>query len=1586
MARSPTVRTAKGKATALSGKMFKEHIPMLIRDSWIQLIKRITAMADKEYVDATLDVMNKELAASRLGDLPDVMGQEYPGFNAFVSTLNSYVNSMSSAMTNGSLASKLKLTKSTSNGTWRFVLGGDRDMIFGAENVPGGATMLGTKNPYKSIVNLMRLAGVDVHTGTNVKDAFKNNRVDFSFPAAYPSGNWPSPLLITTPNAASEQLADTDIITIKIEVDVKIDDAGCVITPKLVMEIDVSLYNQIVEGVEDAKESPNLFYVFTYLSHATASANSATKSSRGQSWKGGPITDLRRVSSLLRKTAQELGVAKPRVNKGGFCISPQGLPMFIPVVDRCSEYVEDISKNTKLNDNGEYTFQETMLEWANTVVLVDWFNDYILYTDSQGAIKFYAMLGARPLDVMSEWSFLEQPVTNRDSLMNWLKDAMDYAYAFVTPEEATPFMTKQATDYFSGHAPSIHDAWNKVLSNRVDRARFVRSAFKRDSRISIKHLLGIDIEEMEGTESYLEGMKAYSSVISAYFRALYKKIDKIDLPVLASFALPRYLGWASETYSDLDKLKASQTARTSAITDMLHTAVAPEELDFPNVDTSEAGLTGLMPHQVNALMATKGVKTPRAAYPIATGGGKGVVSFLEILQQMDDGFIKRPLIITKPRLVKENISEINRLSKGKINIVPIRTRNIRHLKRKAGLKTAKLFLDWAKNMPANTIFIAAYSDFGTRATLFPDMEVPGKALWYDVNLSQMVHIVRLLGIDSVFGDESHLIKNFKSNRSRCSYSVFAGAEFTRLASGSMSPNTPVDYMGQYFALNPVLFGNNKDEFEAAYNIRAGLIKDDDSARDLNARMAETVRVFKADEEDWAYVLPVFKDSIVNFTLTPLQEEFYNILMKRALLEMQHLEEDGKKKPTKSVVKIKDEDDEDDGDDEDDEDDDDEDEDGKFIAAATSALAIVEQFLIAPDENQEYVSWTKQPTGRDLVSPAVYAMDQQAEQHFSSIPKELHAESKIIMFGWNKVASKHYFKHSKFKDVMLKYEAGDEEIIRRFKTEGNMLMLAADEGSLREGENLQMCSIIFRSQPVWTPGDYKQAAARAYRPDPRGKYASREDVKHIWFIAQGASGRPTISSVKLTVMISKAISNARIQYEHDTDWRKASVDFDNLKKLRMNLELIFETQPKDVNPYLDKWSTFNSWVARRVMSAKYRVAERLERIHDVDLIDQKTGKIKDITMFMRLVMRPVISTHDLKGSRREYVPWEMGAIPPDLYGLGEIAILGGQKINIGTPVVTEFGAALVAKTTSERSITVTLASGKNVTLRRLAVGVPTSITGIKKLTAIVSNKATWKATYASPRVRPTALPNAIGNSIRKPQIAVDPDLDDTKAPGVDVKGEKPKAEIFTAIINGWPFLAIEESETVPALYRQPGWKAITPYVAYTFASWAQAEKFLDIVVKRYSMKQSKFDALLAELEVLRKGRAMKLQQRVKDTEVRSFFMAQHKKLGVAKDGREIVDPYWVAIGDKVYLAFDISAHTQGLISWLNRALSKVTGMKKANTSKTGYAVFSFSKMSEAVTAIKMAAKVLDFDAEELQEELNELREDVKQFNRVKTLPR
>src|SRR5690606_38537603 len=118
-------------------------------------------------------------------------------------------------------------------------------------------------------------------------------------------------------------------------------------------------------------------------------------------------------------------------------------------------------------------------------------------------------------------------------------------------------------------------------------------------------------------------------------------------------------------------------------------------------------------------------------------------------------------------------------------------------------------------------------------------------------------------------------------------------------------------------------------------------------------------------------------------------------------------------------------------------------------------------------------WDRKPVGEDLVSPKVRLADRLIERHLAE-HRDNPAHHKIIVFGWNKVASKHFMRHSKYAKMSMHYTAGDEEVVRRFENDDSALIMVADENSLREGFNLQMTSMILRIQAVWTPGEHEQA--------------------------------------------------------------------------------------------------------------------------------------------------------------------------------------------------------------------------------------------------------------------------------------------------------------------------------------------------------------------------------------------------------------------------------------------------------------------------------------------------------------------------------
>lgn len=1577
----PPVNNKRKRRSATSTAEFKNNLPMTLRDAWLTMLSRFGHLLEVNNINVIEDAVKAHLEKNNIADLPKTYDQPFLGYTRFITQLSSFINrGVNILVGTSSFQHSLTMRKSPNMDVYAFRIGlPNWQLVFGPSSIPGAEHAFAAPDPFSVLINLFRdVCNIDFNKSVDVQKLWFGD--DYEQASYHKDANVTTKGLIgLRPNEKSKSLLQTDVVRIKIDCSVVIQDEIMKITPHFDIEVDRSMYDNLVE-YEGQKQEP--LYLYQWMMQACNAASSATIMRR---WKGNKIVDLRIVTQKLRAVKSNFGLAKPRVNSDKFAIGGDGLPLYLPEVDNCAEYVNDISKSTKIDDDGNYSFADSHLIWANRIILVEWFNDYVMYTDPLGYVKIHPLRGVRAMDAASEMMFLSTPVDVNKAVIGLLDNVLKLAADNVKPEEAAALLPKDIAASFGEDVPTVFTAYSSLISfgGGVNRSQD-RSSFSNKSTLAFKHVLGLDLDELRDSKDMPAAIK-YANVVRAYLRGLYKKRGKLDISVFMRLSGLEYMLFAAEKYNDTKVWKARKDEHSKFTQRLNADRLVSDSMDFPNLHIGPKNIQSLMPHQVKYLNSMyDGVQS--GIGNIATGGGKGLISVLDLLQLMDQGLVKRPLLITKPGLVKENITEINRITKGKMNVVPLRTRTIAHMIRKAGLNTAKIFLDWIRNLPTNTIFVCAYSDFGTRRTFFEELEVPARALWYDVHLSQHVHLLRLLGIDGVYGDELHLIKNMESKRSICAYSVFAGAAYTRGASGMLTPNLPKDLVGEMYSQNPIIFGDNIDDFESMYSIRGGQIRTDDAARRIQTRMTELSRYFSADEEDWSFVLPVFKDGIVNYRLTPLQEEFYDHLLQEAMIEMQKREEEMNKKGKRKAVAA--DDDEDDEDSEDGDDDEDPDGDGAYIAALTVTLAKVEQFIVAPDANEEYLRWSKKPTGKDLISPAVDALDKYLDEHFKSVPEDRWAQEKVIVFSYHKVASVHFYKHSKWAKKGLHYTAGQAEVVRRLKTEDAILVMFADEGSLREGENLQMCSRIARMQPVWTPGDYKQAAARAYRPDPRGIYAMRENVRHDWFVAEGVGGRPTIHSVKLGTMISKTVNNARLKYENldSFEWRKISPEFDELKRLRVNFDIVFNTDKEDIDPYMRKWGKFNNWIAQRVEKAKLSFAEELERKHNIDLI--RNGKIIDMQQFLKLAMLPVTSTRSLPGSKTVYVPWEYNATPPDPHDL-DLVVLGGQPAPIGSPVMTEFGAAIVLDDSSDRTLKVELYGGKKMGLRRAAVAIPGSENGMKRLKRIIKDKNQWKSTYQSPKIRASAKAS-IGEDDAEIKTTSKPGTK-TKAPiagqkNASVNGDEvdDNIEIYTQIVNGWPFLAISAEDAPQSLQRASNWNKIDPFVAYTFNSWNLADKFLDKLAEKFFINTTKFDQLVSEMEVMRAGRSLRLTSRLKDSEVRAFFMAQHRMKGKAKNGKFVIDPYWIAFEDVIYLCFDKNSHQPAVLNWLKRASAKIPGIKAAKPND-GFYVCQFKTMAEASEGVRQAAKLLKFDPEQLNEEIQQLKEDLKQFSARKERP-
>ena len=1314
---------------------------------------------------------------------------------------------------------------------------------------------------------------------------------------------------------------------------------------RLDIELDSAVYPYVIDS-----DSFSPYLVYVWINNAVS-----MRASRAQ------IIDPRKSAALTNQMiARYAGptTAKPRTNKAGFAIFKNGMPIAIPAqVDATKELVA--AGDSSLDQDGEFDLTSLVenSKMANKIIYVDWLNDVLVYTTSRCTAEVLDLSGTMKLDEASEAVLLSGAIT--DPALVEIFNVIDTMFYEINIDDIQVNMPKDTEFLLERTTPG------------TIRARLISVSGTRgpNSDIQLSHLAGHNLSDFEDDPNIVTNIINYR----AYIKALYKSLsqNKIELKLsgehLARTVRFRILGfdyilWALANHTQ-ESIEALVRARVEERQKELK---SPQRtFEIPNLDASQRGLTGLLPHQGDIISSTS--KTPSLMIlPVDTGGGKTLLALITAIYAIQNRPNIIPMITTKGNLVKGIITELNKVSQGKINPVPLRPFNLRRMKRMAGIKTFADLIKWFRSLPRNTIFINSYTDYSSRSKIYEELpSIPGMLQQRFLD-SQYLRIVRLLGINMLIADESHIVKNADRNRSKGASNAFGAAEVRAIMSGTLLSNTIVDLVGQTKLISPLIFGEDADAFADRYGISSGLIKEDDTAKMIRNRMSSIAAVHSATKDQWSYMLPDKADTMAFVQLTEKQSLFYTKLVNEALIELN---------TNKKLPKANDED-SDDEEDEDSEEDEDEDGDEKIVAKLKAVLSTVEQFIAAPDANTEYVNQVEDPpTGEDLVSPKVRMADRLIEEHLAKHKGNM-STNKLIVFAVNVSAVEHFARHSKFASKALVYYAGDQNALFQWVNDPTKEILVAAETSVREGENWQFSSRILRMQSVWAPGDHEQTIARMYRPDPRGRY-NRDFVEHTWILVNKTDGEPTIDGLKMARLASKFISNARFTYENTPSWRQVSKNFDNLDLLTLSPSFVQHAKQEDLTSYFGAWNIFINWQNNHNLAERLSKARLLEAQTGEDLIDDKTGKIRDINRFISLAMCEVTSNTTIPGSKRVYVPWAPGAVPADPNNLG-LEVLGSRPVREGDVVMMELGPAIVRSITST-SLKVEIFGGRIVGVRRLATAtVPPA--NYHKLAELVSNPSKWRAHSLDP------FDNLPPLTAKGGKTNTTPARNETLVPNTNDEDGRESVDVRTAILNGMPALIIMDETDSDDAIRALGWQEVDEYLSISFRTWGALQTLLEELdsLSSVSIPDKTYNALLDEIDELKSGRAMTLTKRVDPNAVRQFFIDQRRKLGRTDSGKYIVKPYIIAVEREIRLAFDVDSHDTKIIRWLKTNAPKISGVLKVRTTKPFMAKI-FNNAAEARKHLTDLSKVIDFDSGGLNEEITEMNAEIQELQAKRSRP-
>lgn len=1286
-------------------------------------------------------------------------------------------------------------------------------------------------------------------------------------------------------------------------------------------------------------------------------------------------------------SVQDIPGFQPRVNSKGWCITPNG-GLFKPaglkgtsnvvhgdlLIER-EEKLDALSAEiSRLRVAGDTSSPDTLSKitdlekqlaavkegYNGRVMVVDWVNDKVFRYTTEGKESVDDLVGARALDAVTEARFLDMNLT-----ANRIKGSIGSVVAkidnWITTVEREdinndPKLTPAEADRLMYYgSPRSREPEGMGLSNCLQQLLSFRN-------IPLKALAGVDVDNVfEDQPNGAMGARYAKRIASAFQRAYKADVDEV-LDGWSDANRTGMYGWLFETLGSLSQ-RGYDDLRREATTDSERNVAQDKrrgdhtKIKLPNVTVRDGAFEALMPHQVDTFDVLK--QHPKHAFlDISPGGGKTVILSVDAIKSLADGTAKRPLVVTTAELIPQFITEVNAVTNGRINAVPLRPNVIADVIRQQKLKGWRDFVKWVHSFPINTVFFCAYTDFSSSRVFFDDLDIYAEYGSVVRATYQYRQLIAACGFDYVAADESTFAKNPASNRAQGTASAMSRAEYTRPASGTLLNNTVVDLWGQTrMMVNGAVFGTI-EEFSSAYAVMNGIITSSDKAVDLRKDLRRHAAVITKRKSDWAYLMPNFLSSFHQCKLTSKQTDYYNRLMTEAELEIRR-ELDKLKASGLTGDELE----------------------AKIMSILQHRLQTVEQFLVAPDVNKDFTHPKDEdgkllpdlPSGDDLVSPEVRTADEIIDAHIASGRKD-----KVLVFGYHKVWSAHFMKHSKHAKRFLRYTAGDQDTIEKFKKSGKdatIVGMVADINGMKVGQNCQVAGRVLASQAMWSPGDWEQAISRMYRPDPRGIY-NREVVNLDWIMPLNDKGEATLAVAKAARMMSKAISNALVSNADDATWLRIAPTFDNLPLLSMNLELVFDFKMTDAVGYFAGWNRLQDYENTQMQAKRRQVAERLESIHGVKLLDDN-GRVKDVKEFLKLALVPVEDVGDMPGSRRVHTPWIDNAQPPDPHNLGLVLVQDQIEVQPGDVVMTEFGPGEVVGTRNDKqgnlsSLRVKTAVGVgNFSVQQVAAtDLPE---GKKQLRRMFQNLGKYAVIPRGVKTDPSVVKQAPASVApteikRAPTLVVKPQ--ETEEDVHDDADNPDELNLKVGVINGLPALYTkDEAKWLRNVSSE--WVWVDPFVAVDFSSWRGANDFLADLVDAFFMDQTTYDRLLRGADDMKRGRSLRADRLPNPSIMKNFFLDTHKKLGKV-EGLAVAKPYWISQGHGVRLVFSEKSHDPAVRQWLAKTGKSISGVRKVSRSN-GLWINFFRSAKEAARDAKLvvdyaAKKNIPVDRKRINEEL------------------
>lgn len=1021
--------------------------------------------------------------------------------------------------------------------------------------------------------------------------------------------------------------------------------SGAIIT--IIPSVEVDFDERAMAWALSATDASEIT-VYDVLRHIEPYENSVYKlGGRGLNMCRERTAALGALLKTVGRINRTIGSSKPRMNSDGFGIFPDGSVKFFDYKpDLPSDFNPARDKSLFFTAMQESYNKDTgtlklTRDIANIPLVVDWSAGVMVWTnDSVENINNTTIQDITEVRALKESDVglhLRRPLLDSQlfftafshaiRIVNSLGMGMEYETRLY--DASNPFMGYNKV--FKDKPPTAMNLFNEIYTDNQD-------------------------NEVPSATRYLQK-------IGEMIRTAYQRFDETN-PALSTKHDILYPLALFGKYAAPENYKPFFEADKQVTEEYKRKLTEEDRYSTPTL-YNLSGITHMMPHQQEIYNTATYKDLPNILLGAAAGSGKTLMYTSYAMYMLHSDKVKRPLVVMPRPLLRQFQPEVmGKYSQGKIRVFPIYL-SVWKRWNSLGL-TFEDIASIINSQPKNTIFVTDYNF----------LKYQPETLSLGIHSVASYPIARWMSnlFDFIIEDESHKGKNAGTNNqeaSAVSRAVGALVTYTEdqlLASGTMVHNTSLDVLGQVMKTSPATFEGSIDRFVD----QGGKLLKSNMLEDFVSTISERHGYFSATNKRWSFLLPKVFETMHTVGMTPNQQRFYNKKLSElvgALEASQEYKEAQKKDHENNNTSQQ-----------------------EFLL--NRELSGFEIFLGAPDETAVSLSgrhplgaeFTTLPTtqGEDLISPKVRRIDEIIAAHFAggevgdSGIKVEKSNAKIIVFGYNIAIPKHIYKHSKYRDIMVHYEAeGDAglEKIDRFINDPKVKILVACEKTLSEGFNLQVASRVIVTQPGWTPGDFEQKISRVLRPDvpdENGKLKyDRRSIDLDWVLCE-----PSFEIAKTARLMVKFLDKAKFD-EYDTNprfkaWIKAN-PYDEIALFTMNIASIVEMQTFDsLTPYRDMYAKLRDFQDREYDIEKRYVWKRTilrlglatkERLAEITKMeeykqDAELEKILSATDLRAKAMIKVESK-DMAGYTDEhradftrgYLPLVPGATLIDPYGLG-----------------------------------------------------------------------------------------------------------------------------------------------------------------------------------------------------------------------------------------------------------------------------------------------------------------------------------------------